>query len=62
MAKGVPGMVIDFAVLETIELRIAHQWLRSSIVEFIVAAGIPSMGAQMYSQSRCRFDVLIQLL
>ena len=36
-------MVIDFAVLETMALRIALQWLRSSIVEFIVAAGIPSM-------------------
>ena len=55
-------MVLEVAALENITLRIALQWLRSSIVEFIVAAGIPSMGAQMYSQSRCRFDELIQLL
>ena len=46
-------MVIELAVLETIELRIALQWLCSLIGEVITEAAIPLMGAQM-SQSRCR--------
>ena len=39
-------MVIEVGALETIELRIALQWFRSSIGEVIAEAGIPSMGAQ----------------
>ena len=39
-------MVIEFAALETIELRIALQWLCSAIGEVIAEADIPSMGAK----------------
>ena len=56
-------MVIELAELETIELRIALQWLGYMMGEVIAEAVILSMGArvlalpmaaQVYSQSRCR--------
>ena len=59
-------MVMEVALLEAIELRIALQWLRSSIGDVIAEAGVPSMCVLCYRwhdlpTSRWRYEFMVAL-